>query len=89
LAGDILSTESDSHPGEQLIEQVMKDGRRLQPAATLDAIRARARHDLERLPESLRELEPRTTYPVKVADALVGLAAEVDQRLAQNERVAL
>ena len=89
LAGDILSTESDSHPGEQLIEQVMKDGQRLQPAATLDAIRARARHDLERLPESLRELEPRMTYPVKVADALVGLAAEVDQRLAQNERVAL
>lgn len=89
LAGDILSTESDSHPGEQLIEQVMKDGRRLLPAPTLAAIRTRVTHDLERLPESLRGLEPGMTYPVKVADALVRLAAEVDQRLAQNEGVAL
>jgi nicotinate phosphoribosyltransferase len=89
LVGDVLSTESDAHPGEQLIEQVMKGGSRLQPALTLEAIRARARHDLTRLPDYLRGLEPDTTYPVKVADALVRLAAEVDQRLAQNERAVL
>ena len=63
----------------------MKDGRRVGPAATLAEIRARAAHDLERLPEPLRDLEPGATCPVEVADALVQLAAEVDNRLAQRE----
>ncbi|HEY6860426.1 MAG TPA: nicotinate phosphoribosyltransferase [Pseudolabrys sp.] len=89
LAGDILSIESDTHPGEQLIEPIMKDGLRLRPAPTLAEIRAQAKTDLERLPEPLRELEPDTTYSVEVADALVKLAAEVDHRLAQSERIAL
>jgi nicotinate phosphoribosyltransferase len=89
LAGDILSIESDPHQGEQLIEPIMKDGLRLRPAPTLAEIRAQAKNDLERLPEPLRELEPDMTYSVEVADALVKLAAEVDQRLAQSEGVAL
>jgi nicotinate phosphoribosyltransferase len=89
LAGDTLSTESDSHPGEQLIEPIMRDGLRLRPAPTLAEIRAQAKNDLERLPEPLRELEPDMTYSVEVADTLVKLAAEVDRRLAQSERIAL
>ena len=89
LAGDTLSIESDSHPGEQLIEPVMKDGLRLRPAPTLAEIRAQAKNDLERLPEPLRELEPDMTYSVEVADTLVKLAADVDHRLAQSERIAL
>ncbi|MGA7390440.1 MAG: nicotinate phosphoribosyltransferase [Pseudolabrys sp.] len=89
LAGDTLSIETESHPGEQLIELVMKDGLRLRPAPTLAEIRAQAKNDLERLPESLCELEPGTTYPVEVADTLVKLAAEVDHRVAQRERLAL
>ena len=89
LAGDTLSIETESHPGEQLIELVMKDGLRLRPAPTLAEIRAQAKNDLERLSESLRELEPGTTYPVEVADTLVKLAAEVDHRVAQRERLAL
>ncbi|MFZ3251144.1 MAG: nicotinate phosphoribosyltransferase, partial [Pseudolabrys sp.] len=35
LNGDTISTEIDAHPGEQLVEPVMKDGRRLDPAPTL------------------------------------------------------
>jgi nicotinate phosphoribosyltransferase len=89
LAGDTLSIESDSHSGEQLIEPIMKDGLRLRPAPTLAEIRAQAKHDLERLPEPLRELEPDMTYSVEVADALVKLAAEVDHRVTQSERIAL
>jgi nicotinate phosphoribosyltransferase len=89
LAGDTLSIESDSHSGEQLIEPIMKDGLRLRPAPTLAEIRAQAKHDLERLPEPLRELEPDMTYSVQVADALVKLAAEVDHRVTQSERIAL
>ena len=88
MAGDVLSLESDAHDGEPLIELVMKDGGRVGPTPSLAEIRARAAHDLERLPEPLRDLEPGATYPVDVADALVRLAAEVDSRMAQSESAA-
>jgi nicotinate phosphoribosyltransferase len=87
FAGDTLSVESDVHQGEPLIEPVMKNGRRLRAALMLADIRAQAKRDLERLPEPLRELEPDTAYPVEVADALGKLAADVDRRLAENERI--
>jgi len=85
IAGDVLSLESDRQSGEPLLELVMKDGRRVQPSPALAEIRARAAHDLKRLPESLRDLVPGETCPVEVADALVRLADEVDKRLAQRE----
>ncbi len=87
MAGDVLSLESDAQAGEPLIELVMKDGRRVGPVPMLAEIRARAARDLERLPKPLRDLEPGAIYPVEVADALVRLAAEVDNRLAQRESV--
>ena len=89
IAGDILSVESDSHPGEKLIEQVMKNGQRLKPAPSLTELRARTKYDLERLPGGLRDLEPDETCSVEVAKPLVELAAEVDRRLAQSERAAI
>ena len=87
IASDVLSLESDPHPGEPLIELVMKDGERVGPTPTLSDIRARAAHDLERLPEPLRNLVPGATIPVEVAETLVQLAAGVDERIARNESV--
>ena len=81
MIGDVLSVESDRQPGEPLIRQVMRDGRRVEPSPTLADIRSRAARELQRLPEDLRRLERGTTYPVRVADALLALAAEVDRRL--------
>jgi nicotinate phosphoribosyltransferase len=85
ICGDTLSVEEDSQAGEPLIQLVMKHGRRLQPQPRLAEIRARAARSLELLPEPLRRLEPGAPYPVRVTERLVGLAAEVDQRLAQKE----
>ena len=81
MAGDILALEGHAKAGEPLLHLVMQSGRRLQPAETLDAIRARVKRELERLPESLHRLEAGTTYPVEVADELKNLAAEVDRRM--------
>jgi nicotinate phosphoribosyltransferase len=85
MTGDVLSLETDSQAGEPLIWPVMQGGRRLAPGATLAESRSRAARDLERLPDGLRTLEPKTPYPVKVSDALARLAAEVDHRLAMQE----
>lgn len=78
MSGDVLSLETDTQPGEPLIEQVMRGGERLKPAPTLAQIRERAARDLARLPEPIRQLQPGTDYPVKVADRLVTLAKEAD-----------
>jgi nicotinate phosphoribosyltransferase len=86
MCGDILSVEDDGQLGETLIQLVMKNGRRLQPQPTLAEIRTRAACQLERLPEPLCRLEPGASYPVQVTERLARLAAEVDQRLAQQER---
>jgi nicotinate phosphoribosyltransferase len=80
MAGDILALEGHDKPGEPLIQPFMRGGRRLRPPETLADIRLRAKRELERLPETLRRLEPNATYSVEVADELVKLAAEVDRR---------
>lgn len=84
MAGDIVALESDREDGEPLLELVMTEGRRIGEKPRLSAIRARAADDLARLPDPLRDLVPGTTYPVEIADSLVRLATEVDDRLAQH-----
>ena len=75
MSGDILSVETDKQPGEPLIVPVMCAGKRLASSPSLAQIRERAAADLARLPEPLRQLQPGASYPVKVADALIALAA--------------
>jgi nicotinate phosphoribosyltransferase len=88
MAGDILSLETDKQSGEPLIKPVMQNGRHVAPLPTLEEIRQHAARQLSRLPEPLRRLKPGTDYPVRVADALVRLATEVDSRLARKQEAA-
>ena len=83
MIGDILSPGRDRQPGEPLLQEVKKEGRRTAPPSTLAEIRARAAQELARLPEPLCRLDPPTSYPVRVADVLRDLAADVDRRLVQ------
>jgi nicotinate phosphoribosyltransferase len=85
MSGDTLSLADDPQEGEPLIVPVMRNGRRLRPAASLAEIRERAARELTRLPEPLQVLQPGAGYPVLVADRLRELAAAVDRRLARNE----
>lgn len=84
MAGDVLSVESDTQTGETLVVPIMRGGKRLAAAESLEAIRARAARELARLPEPLRRLEQGVVYPVKVADALSALAQEADRFTARH-----
>jgi nicotinate phosphoribosyltransferase len=76
---DIVAEASDPQAGEPLLEPVMRGGRRLAPPPALEAARARARGQLDRLPAGLRALEDvPVPYPVEIAPSLRTLAAEVD-----------
>jgi nicotinate phosphoribosyltransferase len=83
MAGDRIALERTTVAGngaEPLLDCVLRDGRRLRASPPLDEIRARAKRDLERLPEPLRRLEPDANYPVEIGADLVELAALVDGR---------
>jgi nicotinate phosphoribosyltransferase len=86
MTEDILSDENDDQDGEPMIREVMRDGRRLQPPPSLGDVRDRAARDLGRLPHPLRQLRPDVSYPVRVSDRLVQLAAEADRRVEAQER---
>lgn len=82
MARDLVTIEGDPQPGKALLGPVMRAGRRVGPAPPLDKARARARQELQCLPDDLRGLVPVASYPVVVAPALQELADEVDRRLA-------
>jgi nicotinate phosphoribosyltransferase len=91
MAGDRITLERTYAPtaakagdAEPLLDCVMRDGRRLRSAPSLDDIRTRAKRDLERLPEPLRRLAPDASYPVEIGTDLVELAALVDSRLRRD-----
>jgi len=78
IAGDVVTLENDEQAGEALIEQVMRGGQRLAPAAKLAEIRNHAAENLKRLPEDMRRLDEPAGYPVGISAALRKLAEEVD-----------
>jgi nicotinate phosphoribosyltransferase len=78
MRGDVLSVETDKHPGETLIEPVMRGGKRVGPAPKLAQIREHAANELKRLPEPLQRLED-YNYAVKISEGLHALAAEADR----------
>jgi nicotinate phosphoribosyltransferase len=81
MAEDILGLDGDKHPGEPLLERVMRAGQRVHPAPSLDEVRRHAASELARLPDALRSLGAGDAYPVQIADTLERLAAETDRRV--------
>ena len=86
MAGDVLSTDNDHQPGEPLLRQVMREGRRLVSSPPLADVRVHAAHELKRLPETLRRLEPARCYPVAIGTSLAELATAFDQQFEKHER---
>jgi nicotinate phosphoribosyltransferase len=93
MAGDRIALDATAssaaataqNAGDQsLLACVMRDGRRLRASPPLEEIRARAKRDLERLPEPLRRLELDASYPVEIGADLIALAALVDSRTGRS-----
>ncbi|MET1085483.1 MAG: nicotinate phosphoribosyltransferase [Burkholderiales bacterium] len=85
IAGDVITVEGETQPGEALMVSVMVDGRRTLPQPSLEEIRERAASELARLPEPLRQLSPaQIPYPVEIAAPVQRLAERVDQYLSKQ-----
>jgi nicotinate phosphoribosyltransferase len=79
LDHDIITTLTDQLPGEPLLQSVMKGGHRLASSPGLAELRDRTAAQLKQLPESLRALETRPAYEVRISPALQSLAHVVDR----------
>ncbi len=68
---DVLASHDEVAKGRPLLESVMRAGVRTTGRVSLDAARAHARAELERLPAALRALEPVTSpYLVRISEPL-------------------
>ena len=81
MVSDIVTVEGDIQPGEPLLKEVMRAGRRL-ASPTLEESRAHAADNLARLPDALRRLREPFSYPVEISTALRELAVQVDRSTA-------
>lgn len=84
MAWDVVTAEGEVLPGDELIQPVMRNGRRVAPAATLEDIRKHAAASLTRLPEPLRSLQEQYEYQVEIAPALHELAWQVNHAQASH-----
>ncbi len=75
---DVIALDDETLDGVPLLEIVMRDGRRIEPATPLEALRARAAKSLKSLPDPLRDLFAKQPYPVEISAAIRALAAELD-----------
>lgn len=82
---DVIAGADESLPGRPLVQKVMEGGERLDAGrASLDDARNRAREELARLPERVRELEAASPpYTVDVSDALQQLQSEIAREVAE------
>jgi nicotinate phosphoribosyltransferase len=71
---DVIGVHDESVPGQPLLVKVMSQGRRLQPAESLDRCRARCRDELQALPQELLSLSRADSpYPVDLSAGVVRL----------------
>jgi len=85
FSGDVIGHADEALPGEPLLVQIMKDGRRL-PGVDLglEAARTRAREQLASLPRELCTLAPPAApYPVQFSERL---QRELEALEAEHER---
>lgn len=80
LAGDTIALEDDPQPGEALLHPVMRGGRRVGAAVSLDELREHALSQMAALPAALRTIAPAPApYPVGIAPSLKALADRLDR----------
>jgi nicotinate phosphoribosyltransferase len=82
MAGDLLTVTDAAPAAGGLLQEVMRNGRRLEASPSLQDVRRHAQAELARLPAALQALPAAPAYAVAVDESLRALAREVDSRTA-------
>jgi len=81
IVGDRIALDGERDPGEPLLTETMRDGRRVAQGPTLEQIRELCSRELQALPPALRDLgdTPESApFPVRISEALQKLVAAMD-----------
>ncbi len=70
---DRIVLEGEETTGRPLLKKAMEGGRRLSGREDLRAVAKRAREDMSLLPEHLKSLETKPSYPVEISERIVEL----------------
>jgi len=81
MEGDTITAWGADQAGQPLLEAVLRQGKRVRSTEPLSKIRERSARDRDRLPEYLRVLENKTSYPIRIASALEDLAKQADEAI--------
>ena len=82
FASDTIALEDEPpNGGEPLLIEVMRGGRRTQPAESVSSLRERCMKSLERLPLRYRQIHRSAVYPVRYSKRLTALQREVRRRI--------
>ena len=83
MSHDLLAGADEPTPpgGTGLLEEVMRDGRRVAPLPSLAEVRDRCERDLQALPAAYKALRSPARYPVEISDGLRRLGEETAARL--------
>ncbi|MFO0706314.1 MAG: nicotinate phosphoribosyltransferase, partial [Nitrospira sp.] len=76
---DLLTTSTDRHEGEGLLQPVIRDGQFVKPLPSLMDSRRHAAEQLRQLPLALKQLEVASPYEVRISEALRLLTEQVDK----------
>jgi nicotinate phosphoribosyltransferase len=80
LRGDSIALAAEIRPGEPLLREILRQGRRVARLPALTEIRAFCRQQVAALPAALRGLTAAyAPYPVEVSDGVRTLANRLDQ----------
>ena len=85
-AGDVVGCADEGTPDgtRALLTEVMRDGRRIQGAASLAELRRRCAAEIGRLPAAHRRISSRGEYPVAVSDTLNERHSRAKQSILRN-----
>jgi len=78
IVGDTLTLEGETAPGQALVVQVMKCGRRIALSDSLLSLRERVRAGLASLPPAYLDLGAQCSYPVEISSGIRHAAALAD-----------
>jgi nicotinate phosphoribosyltransferase len=85
LRKDVIALADETVEAEPMLTRVMEGGKQIQPAPTLQEIRAYAEANLAKLPAQYKVLTNAPAYPVELSAKLVKLVDKVRRQIVTNE----
>lgn len=85
--GDVIAVADEAGPAGTwpLLQEFLKDGKRLTAAAPLGQLRSRFREEFARLPRRHKQIRSPDSYPVHISETLANLRAKVAAEATRRE----